>query len=75
VVKWLTLLVCIQEAPGSNLGSETSYPDLNIFMVFLSPPDEYLDITLKLSHDYFLPNPFQFIIHLLLYFGGSFRIT
>jgi hypothetical protein len=27
VVEWLTLLLCIQEVLGSNLGPETSYPD------------------------------------------------
>jgi hypothetical protein len=27
VVEWLTLLLCIQEVPGSNLNPETGYPD------------------------------------------------
>jgi len=32
------------------------------------PPGEYRDSTLKLGHDRFLPNPFQFIIiHLSSY--------
>jgi hypothetical protein len=28
---------------------------------FLFPPVKFRDSTLKLSHDWFLPNPFQFI--------------
>jgi len=28
------------------------------------PPGKFWDSTLKLGHDRFLPNPFQFIIHL-----------
>jgi hypothetical protein len=27
VVEWLTLLLRIREVPGTNLGSETGYPD------------------------------------------------
>jgi hypothetical protein len=36
VVKWLTLLLHIWEAPGSNLCPETSYA-VRFFVVFLSP--------------------------------------
>jgi hypothetical protein len=36
VVEWLTHLLRIRDVPGSNLGTETSYPELN-FVVFLSP--------------------------------------
>jgi hypothetical protein len=36
-----------------------SYPE---FVVFSVPPGEYRDGALKLSHDRFLPNSFQFII-------------
>jgi hypothetical protein len=35
VVEWLTLLLRIQEVPGSNLDSEACYPEF--FVVFLSP--------------------------------------
>jgi hypothetical protein len=46
----------------------TGYPDLG-FPWFISVlPGEFRDSTLKLGHDLFLPNPFQFIIiHLLPY--------
>jgi len=27
LVEWLTLLVCIQKVPVSNIGPETDYPD------------------------------------------------
>jgi hypothetical protein len=36
---------------------------LEIFVVFLSPPGNGWDSTLKLRHDRFLPHPLQFIIH------------
>jgi hypothetical protein len=39
-------------------------PDRCFFVVFLSPTRRIPDSTLKLGHDRFLPNPFQFIIHL-----------
>jgi hypothetical protein len=37
---------------------------LRSFAVFLSPSRQMLGYYLKLYHDCFLPNPFQFIIHL-----------
>jgi hypothetical protein len=37
---------------------------LRVFMIFLSPSTKQQDMALKLDHDRFLPNPFQFIIHL-----------
>jgi hypothetical protein len=49
VVEWLSFLLRIWEIPVSNLGPETG---------------KYRDRTLQLSHDRFLSNPFQFIIHL-----------
>jgi hypothetical protein len=55
--------------PGGSLSSsylipETGYADW-IFRVFFSVcPYECQDIILKLGHDRFLPNPFQFIIQL-----------
>jgi hypothetical protein len=36
MVERLTLLVCIQQVPGSNLGLETSYPN-RFFVGFLGP--------------------------------------
>jgi hypothetical protein len=27
VIEWLTLLICIEEIPASDLGLETGYPD------------------------------------------------
>jgi hypothetical protein len=27
IVEWLALVLCIREVPGSNLGTETGYPD------------------------------------------------
>jgi hypothetical protein len=36
VVKWLVLLLYIQEALGSNISPETNYPD-RLFVAFLSP--------------------------------------
>jgi hypothetical protein len=38
VVKWLTLLLHNQEVPGSNIGSETGYPDWGISWFFSVPP-------------------------------------
>jgi hypothetical protein len=44
---------------GSNFSLETGYPDW-----FSSVPSgELSDITLKLGHNCYLPDPFQFIIH------------
>jgi hypothetical protein len=65
MVEWLTTLLCIREVPGSNLGEETDYPDSSWFSSVL--PEECRDSALKLGHDRFLPNPFQFFIHLSPY--------
>jgi hypothetical protein len=63
VIEWLTLLLRVQEVPGSNLGTETSYP--NCFSWFFSVYPGYCwASTIKLCQDHFLPNPFQFIVHL-----------
>jgi hypothetical protein len=62
MAEWLTLLLCIQMASGSNLGPETSYPEFFMFSSVF--PGEFRDSTLKLGHDRFLPNPFPFIIQL-----------
>jgi hypothetical protein len=45
MVKWLTPLLHIWEVPGSNLGTEISYPEFS--MVFLGPSRESRDSTLK----------------------------
>jgi hypothetical protein len=61
VAKWLALLLPIQEVLGSNLILETDYPE--VFVIFFSPFRQMAGQYLKLRHDYFLPYPFQFIIH------------
>jgi hypothetical protein len=65
VVRWLTLLRRIREVQGSNLGSETGYPEVMWF--YSVSPGECRDSTLKSGHDRFLPNPFRFIVHLSPY--------
>jgi hypothetical protein len=52
----------IREAPGSTLGPEISYPEFSWF--YSVPLGRFWDNTLKLGHDRFLPDPFQFIIRL-----------
>jgi hypothetical protein len=64
VVEWLALLLRIREVPRSNLGPETGYPNWGFSWFSSVPPGECRDRSLKLSHDRFLPNPFQFIIQL-----------
>jgi hypothetical protein len=64
MVEWLTLLLHLQEVPGSNLGLETSYPDWGFSWISSVPPGKCQDSTLKLGHDHFFPNLFRFIIHL-----------
>jgi hypothetical protein len=43
VVEWLTFQFRIQEVQGSNLDSETSYPDWGFSWSFSIPPDEFRD--------------------------------
>jgi hypothetical protein len=63
-VEWLTLLSLIQEVPGSNLGLGTGYSDRGFSWFLPVPPGKCWDsTTLKLGHDHFLPNRFQFTIH------------
>jgi hypothetical protein len=64
-VEWLTVLLCILNVPGSNLGPETGYPDW--FFLWLSPvpTGKCSDSRAKLRHENFLPYTFQFIIYLL----------
>jgi hypothetical protein len=59
-LRLLELLLRIREVTDSNLGSDTGYID----EVYLSLSSECRDSTLKLGHDRFLPNTFQFIVHL-----------
>jgi hypothetical protein len=69
-VEWLTLLLCIREVPGSNLGPETGYP-----LWFSSvPPGECHDSSWKLNCDGLLSNPFQFNVHLSPYHWTIFSL-
>jgi hypothetical protein len=49
--------------PGSNLGPEAGYPDWGFSWFSLVLPGKFWGNSLKLGHDRFLQNPFQFIIH------------
>jgi hypothetical protein len=52
------------EVPGLNLCPSYQLSWLKFLWFSSIPPDECMDSTLKLGHDRFLPNPFQFnIIH------------
>jgi hypothetical protein len=65
VVEWLTLLLRIYENPGSKSQSEDRLPDWGFSWFFSVPPGECrVSSTLILGQDRFLPNPFQFTIHL-----------
>jgi hypothetical protein len=52
-------MLLIREAPGSNFGPETGYPD-RIFVHFLSPFRQMPGCYLTLGHDRFFSHPFQF---------------
>jgi hypothetical protein len=39
------------------------------------PPGECRDNTLKLGHNHFLPNPFQFIIHIPAYHSTLYSLS
>jgi hypothetical protein len=47
MVEWLALLLYIQEVLGSNLFSETGYPDWGFSWFSSVPPDKFRDITLN----------------------------
>jgi hypothetical protein len=64
VVEWLKLLLHNREVPGSNLGPETGYPDRGFSWFSSVNTCECWDSGLKLGHDRFLPNTFQFILQL-----------
>jgi hypothetical protein len=71
VVEWYTLPLHTREAPCSNHSPETNYPDWNCSWFFQSiQANVCILATLKSGHNCFLPNPFQFIIHL-----SSFHLT
>jgi hypothetical protein len=61
MVKWVSLLLRIRKASGSNLCLEAGYPN-RIFVVFLSTQANAY-IVLKLGHNIVLLHPFQFVIH------------
>jgi hypothetical protein len=61
MVEWLTLLLCIWEFAGSNLGLETGYPNRGFFVVFLWVNARLMH---KFGHNHSFPNPLKFIIHL-----------
>jgi hypothetical protein len=63
VVEWLTLLLRIREAPGSNLGPVTSYL-MRFSWLSEITPGKCQNSALKLGYDRFLPNRFQFIVQL-----------
>jgi hypothetical protein len=64
VVEWLKLLLRFREVPGSNLSSETGYPDWGFSWFCSVPLSECRVSTLQLGHDRSFPYPFKFIIHL-----------
>jgi hypothetical protein len=64
VVEWLTLLIHIREVSSWNICLESGNPDRGFLWLYSVPPGECRNSTLKLGLDRFLPNHFQFIIHL-----------
>jgi hypothetical protein len=67
VVEWFTLLLRVQEVPGSNLDPETGYPDWGFSWFSSVHAGECRGSTLKLGHDRFLPNSIKFIIYFSLF--------
>jgi hypothetical protein len=57
------LMVRIQELPDSNLGPEIDYPDSGLSWFASVLPGECRESILKLGHDRFISNNFQFINH------------
>jgi hypothetical protein len=62
VVEWLTLLFRIRKFTSYILTAVTAYPDWGFSWFSSVLPGKCRDSTLKLGHDHFLPNHFQFII-------------
>jgi hypothetical protein len=60
VMECLTFLFRILEVPGSNLGTDTGYPDWGFSWCPSVSRGEFCDSTSKLDRDRFLPNPLQF---------------
>jgi hypothetical protein len=60
-----SFLRCIRKVLGPKLGPETGYPESGFSWFSSVPPSEFLDSTLKLGHNSFLPNPnsSSFIYH------------
>jgi hypothetical protein len=61
----------------SRLQISARIPDIltDVFVIFLSPPSECRDSTLKLGHDCFLPNTFKFIVHLSLSHSTLYNLS
>jgi hypothetical protein len=55
----VTLLICILELPGSNLGRGSDYSE--VFRSFLQPLQMNAGQNLQFGHDGLLPHPFQLI--------------
>jgi hypothetical protein len=52
---WLTLLLHIHEVLGLDLGPETGYPDLSIFVAFIRPSNQFLSYYLRPFPSTFFP--------------------
>jgi hypothetical protein len=61
IITAASLLTCIREGLGSNFGPDTNYPDGG-FRGFPQSLKVNAGIVPRLGQDYFLSNPFQFII-------------
>jgi hypothetical protein len=61
-IKWVMLLLHILQVAYSNLGSETCYPQFEMFIVFLGRSTEFPEKCLQLCHSCFIPHPFQVIV-------------
>jgi hypothetical protein len=42
---------------GSHLGSETGYPDIDFFLIFLDPSRQMVGYCLELGYDHLPPHP------------------
>jgi hypothetical protein len=58
----VTFLCCIREITGSNLDSETGYPDRGFYVVFLSLSRQILGQYSKLYYDSYLPNHVNLLV-------------
>jgi hypothetical protein len=65
MAKWLALVLCIFEIPGSNLGPDISYPDRGVSCFSSVPPSKFRDSTLNYAtaaSQYSLSNSFSLMI-------------